>query len=49
LDDAFTFWSDQRQRIDYIFFTPDLQLMRADVVETRASDHLPVIVDLQLP
>jgi endonuclease/exonuclease/phosphatase family metal-dependent hydrolase len=49
LDSAFTFWSDQRQRIDYVFFTPDLQLMRAAVVETRASDHLPVVVDLRLP
>jgi endonuclease/exonuclease/phosphatase family metal-dependent hydrolase len=49
LDDAFTFWSDRRQRIDYVFFTPDLQLARAAVVQTRASDHLPVVVDFQLP
>jgi endonuclease/exonuclease/phosphatase family metal-dependent hydrolase len=48
-DDAFTFWDPTPtpgRRIDYIFVTPDLRVIRADVIQTRASDHLPVIAEI---
>ncbi|MBL7256499.1 endonuclease/exonuclease/phosphatase family protein [Paractinoplanes lichenicola] len=41
------------RRIDGIFVTPDITIEKYDVVDTdqarRASDHLPVVVDLTLP
>ncbi|GAB2590783.1 hypothetical protein Aab01nite_39920 [Paractinoplanes abujensis] len=41
------------RRIDGIFVTPDVAIEKYDVVDTdrarRASDHLPVVVDLRLP
>jgi endonuclease/exonuclease/phosphatase family metal-dependent hydrolase len=59
-DDAFTFWDppqsvhsanpcSHQRRIDYIFLTPDLSPLRAWVVPSRASDHLPVLVEVQVP
>jgi endonuclease/exonuclease/phosphatase family metal-dependent hydrolase len=42
-----------RQRLDALFVSPDVEIDRYEVVETdasrRASDHLPVLVDLLLP
>jgi endonuclease/exonuclease/phosphatase family metal-dependent hydrolase len=49
LADSFTFWSERRQRIDYIFVMPDIQVEGAAVIEERASDHLPVVSDIRLP
>ncbi|MCP4516709.1 MAG: hypothetical protein GY824_15955, partial [Delftia sp.] len=47
-DDAFSYWDPvPRRRIDYIFLTPDLALQQAWVVQSRASDHLPVLVEVQ--
>ena len=48
-DDVFTFWDPvptPGRRIDFIFVTPDLFLGRAWVVQTRASDHLPVLAEV---
>ncbi|MFI6497945.1 endonuclease/exonuclease/phosphatase family protein [Nonomuraea typhae] len=36
-------------RIDYVFTSPDIEVMSAAVVPCDASDHLPVFVDLLLP
>lgn len=47
--DVFTFWDETPRpgrRIDYIFLTPDLRPERTWVVEDRASDHLPVLVEI---
>lgn len=33
-------------RIDYVFHTSDLEAIDAGVLMTRASDHLPLVVDL---
>jgi endonuclease/exonuclease/phosphatase family metal-dependent hydrolase len=47
--DTFTFWVEPPvpgYRIDHIFVTPDLEFGEAWVPETRASDHLPVVVDI---
>jgi endonuclease/exonuclease/phosphatase family metal-dependent hydrolase len=42
--DAYTFWdAAPSRRIDYIFATPDLDLRDAWTVESRSSDHLPVM------
>jgi len=48
-EDVFTFWDPvptPGRRIDFIFVTPDLALGRAWVVQTRASDHLPVLAEV---
>jgi endonuclease/exonuclease/phosphatase family metal-dependent hydrolase len=48
LEHVFTFWDrGPQRRIDYVFLTPDLTLVQAWVVESRASDHLPVVVDVR--
>ncbi|PTX59987.1 endonuclease/exonuclease/phosphatase family metal-dependent hydrolase [Melghirimyces profundicolus] len=39
---------DPVKRIDYIFATPGIQMRTADVIETLASDHLPVVADVTL-
>jgi endonuclease/exonuclease/phosphatase family metal-dependent hydrolase len=46
-EDVFTFWdATPSRRIDYIFLTSDLTPVRAWVVKSRASDHLPVLADV---
>jgi endonuclease/exonuclease/phosphatase family metal-dependent hydrolase len=48
-DNVFTYWDPiptPGRRIDYIFVTPDLAVSRAWVPQTRASDHLPVLVEI---
>ena len=48
-DQVFTFWDPiptPGRRIDFIFTTPDLALGQAWVVQTRASDHLPVLAEV---
>ncbi|MBN1179898.1 MAG: endonuclease/exonuclease/phosphatase family protein [Anaerolineae bacterium] len=46
-EDVFTFWDPvPYQRIDYIFATPDLSIGRVWVVQTHASDHLPVLAEI---
>jgi endonuclease/exonuclease/phosphatase family metal-dependent hydrolase len=39
---------DPRRTIDYILTTPDLDLSRISVIETEASDHLPVAITVAL-
>ena len=34
--------------IDYVFHTPDLVVADAGVIQSRASDHFPVVVDIDL-
>jgi endonuclease/exonuclease/phosphatase family metal-dependent hydrolase len=47
LDDVFTFWDPApSRRLDFIFVTPDLPLLHAWVVPSRASDHLPVLAEI---
>lgn len=36
------------KRIDYVLVTPDVQVVDAQVVDTRASDHRPVVVSLRV-
>ncbi|OJF14745.1 endonuclease/exonuclease/phosphatase family protein [Couchioplanes caeruleus] len=42
-----------RQRLDGLFVSPDIEVVRYEVVDSdaarRASDHLPVLADLTLP
>lgn len=45
--DGFTFRSTApEKRIDYILVTPGIDVTRAEVPSTEASDHLPVVADL---
>jgi endonuclease/exonuclease/phosphatase family metal-dependent hydrolase len=36
------------ERIDYVFVSRDFRVLRATVPVTRASDHRPVVVDMEL-
>jgi endonuclease/exonuclease/phosphatase family metal-dependent hydrolase len=37
------------KRIDFVFTSREMRVVGARVVQTRASDHLPVAVELELP
>lgn len=41
--------ANPRYRIDYVFVTPDIETLDAGVIQSQASDHFPVVVDLRLP
>jgi len=50
-DDGFSYPTDKpAKRIDYIFFraTDRVRTRRAWIVQTQASDHLPVVADLEV-
>ena len=36
------------RRIDYVFASPDLHVSRAELVESDASDHVPLVVEVDL-
>ncbi|WP_153463396.1 endonuclease/exonuclease/phosphatase family protein [Sediminibacillus terrae] len=40
---------DPIKRIDYIFATPEIELTNQRVLQTEASDHLPVAVEAVIP
>jgi endonuclease/exonuclease/phosphatase family metal-dependent hydrolase len=40
---------DPVERIDYIFVSPEIDVASHRVVESLASDHLPVIAEIKLP
>lgn len=47
--DGLTFASDDLfQRIDWIWHTADLQVTRAETILTTASDHIPVLVTIDV-
>ncbi len=47
-ENAPTFPSDRPQsRIDYVWGSPDLALSALTVMQTQASDHLPIVVTVQ--
>jgi endonuclease/exonuclease/phosphatase family metal-dependent hydrolase len=37
------------KRIDYLFLTGDIACSSASVIETRVSDHRPVLIQITLP
>ncbi|MGP3964290.1 endonuclease/exonuclease/phosphatase family protein [Nonomuraea sp. 3N208] len=48
--DGLTYSTDNpRTRIDYVMSSPDVRATSATVVDTDASDHFPVVVDVELP
>ncbi|MEX0787949.1 MAG: endonuclease/exonuclease/phosphatase family protein [Anaerolineales bacterium] len=47
--DGLTWRADEpSQRIDWIWLTPDLVILRAEIPRTTASDHLPVWVEVTI-
>jgi endonuclease/exonuclease/phosphatase (EEP) superfamily protein YafD len=45
--DGFTYPADKPiKRIDYLFLTPALTCSHAEVVDSRASDHRPLLVTI---
>ena len=48
--DDYTFSAaNPRARIDYVLYSDDVLARTAAVLSTGASDHLPVVADLELP
>ena len=48
--DGLTFRADSAiKRIDYLYLTGGIGCTRAEVRQTRASDHLPLLVDIVVP
>jgi len=48
--DGFTYPAEAPvKRIDYLYLTGDLRCVAARVIETRVSDHRPLLVDVILP
>ncbi len=48
--DGYTFSAtNPRARIDYVLYSDDVVARTAAVLSTDASDHLPVVADLELP
>lgn len=48
--DGFTFSADDpRARVDYVFVSPEIAVRSATVLDTLASDHLPLVAQLGLP
>ncbi len=44
-----TFWEgygEKAMHLDYVFHTPDLKAVNAEIVKSRASDHMPVVIDM---
>jgi len=47
--EKFSFPSDRPDRkIDYIFVTPDIKLISADIPDVVASDHRPHIAEIEI-
>jgi endonuclease/exonuclease/phosphatase family metal-dependent hydrolase len=49
-DETPTFWENRGEpfmHLDYIFVTSDLKYNDARIIRTRASDHMPVLVDIK--
>lgn len=47
--DALTFPSNQpKVKLDHIFYTDGLALQDAQIIQTEASDHLPIVAQFQL-
>lgn len=46
-DPGFTFPADKPDRkIDYIMASHDIQTISAEIIQTQASDHYPIVADL---
>lgn len=45
---TFSSW-DPHERIDYIFISTDISVVRHRTIASQASDHLPVLTEIQLP
>lgn len=35
-------------RLDYVFTTPDVKVVKSEIVETKVSDHLPIRVEVEI-
>lgn len=44
----YPFHSELNRRIDYVFATKDIDVREAKVVQTDASDHLPILVTIKI-
>lgn len=35
-------------RLDYIFTTPDIKVNKAEIIQTEFSDHLPILIEIEV-
>lgn len=35
-------------RVDYIFTTPDVKIISSKIIDTKFSDHLPILVEIEI-
>ena len=36
-------------RLDYLFATKDIRVLHSEIIDTEYSDHLPVLIEIELP
>ncbi len=49
IGDGYSYYAtDPDIRIDYLWHSPDLEVLEIEVIQTTASDHLPVVVEFEL-
>ncbi len=41
--------TDLNWRLDYVFTTKDIEVISSEIIDTKYSDHLPVLVRIKLP
>ena len=41
-------YGEPAMHLDYIFLTPDLEFRNTEIIETRASDHKPVVTEVRI-
>lgn len=39
---------DLNWRIDYVFTSKDVEILTSNIIETKASDHLPILIELEV-
>jgi endonuclease/exonuclease/phosphatase family metal-dependent hydrolase len=35
-------------RLDYVFATPDIKVLNSRIVQTKISDHLPILIEIEI-
>jgi endonuclease/exonuclease/phosphatase family metal-dependent hydrolase len=41
--------SKLKWRLDYVFVKPDIKVISSQIIRTEYSDHLPILIELELP
>lgn len=41
--------TERKWRLDYVFSTHDIRVIHSEIIETPYSDHLPLLVEIEIP